>query len=142
MKRLLTICAALAVASRSLAQSQAASRPAFEVASVKPNKSEGMMELGGHNEKFHALRISLEGLIEYAYNINHNEIVGPAWLGSETYDIEAEPEHPVSIAQIRQNAAGAADGPFQTISSYGNEGAASLCIGGGKEWATTARGPG
>jgi hypothetical protein len=71
------------------------------VASVKPNKSEGMMELGGHNEKFNALRISLEGLIEYAYNINHNEMVGPAWLGSETYDIEAKPEHPVSIAQIR-----------------------------------------
>jgi uncharacterized protein (TIGR03435 family) len=111
-KLLLTTAGALAVAGpilvglanapRSRAQSQAPSRPAFEVASVKPNKSEGMMELGGHNEKFNALRISLEGLIEYAYNINHNEIVGPAWLGSETYDIEAKPEHPVSIAQIRQ----------------------------------------
>jgi uncharacterized protein (TIGR03435 family) len=84
------------------AQTASAATPKFEVASVKPNKSEGMMELGGHNEKFHALRISLEGLIEYAYNINRNEIVGPSWLGSETYDIEAKPEHPVSIAQIRQ----------------------------------------
>ena len=84
------------------AQSQQSPLPKFEVASVKTNKSQGMMELGGHNEKFNALRISLEGLIEYAYNINHNEMVGPAWLGSETYDIEAKPEHPVSIAQIRQ----------------------------------------
>lgn len=84
------------------AQSQQSLLPKFEVASVKPNKSQGIMDMGGANVKFHALRISLEGLIEYAYNINHNEIVGPAWLGSETYDIEAKPEHPVSIALIRQ----------------------------------------
>ena len=84
------------------AQSQQSPLPKFEVASVKPNKSQGVMDLGGANEKFHALRISLEGLIEYASNINHNEMVGPAWLGSETYDIEAKPERPVSIALIRQ----------------------------------------
>jgi uncharacterized protein (TIGR03435 family) len=59
------------------------------------------MDLGGANEKFHALRISLQALIEYAYDINRNQIVGPAWLEYETYDIEAKPAHPVSVAQIK-----------------------------------------
>src|SRR6516225_10130306 len=66
------------------------SPPSFEVASVKSDRSQGVMDLGGANEKFHALRISLQGLIEYAYNINRNQIVGPAWLEYETYDIEAK----------------------------------------------------
>src|SRR5262249_19124362 len=74
------------------------SPPAFEVASVKSDKSQGVMDLGGANEKFHALRISLKGLIEYAYDINSNQIVGSARLESETYDIEAKPAHPVSVA--------------------------------------------
>jgi hypothetical protein len=51
---------ATALDSHAMSQQEPSPRPAFAVASVKSDKSQGNMDMGG-NEKFHALRISLEG---------------------------------------------------------------------------------
>jgi uncharacterized protein (TIGR03435 family) len=69
--------------------------PAFEVVSVKPNKSgSGSTRvsnvLGG---RFIATNVSLKQLIVTAYDVRDFQISGgPSWLGSEKYDIEARPE--------------------------------------------------
>jgi bla regulator protein BlaR1 len=77
-------------------QAQAA-RLRFEVATIKPTKSTGgkggiLTPPGG------GLRmgsVTLKGLIGLAYDVRESQISGgPAWISSETYDIEAKPERP------------------------------------------------
>jgi uncharacterized protein (TIGR03435 family) len=74
------------------AQSPAA-RPQFEVASIKPNTSGNNMVMvrppvGG---RFTATNARLRMLIGLAYNKQDFEISGgPAWLGSDGFDIEAK----------------------------------------------------
>jgi bla regulator protein blaR1 len=66
--------------------------PAFEVASIKPDKSgTGMTTLRTTPVGFSASNISLKALIQQAYGVEENQILGaPSWLGSERYDIEAK----------------------------------------------------
>jgi bla regulator protein BlaR1 len=66
--------------------------PAFEVASIKPNKSgTGMTMLHTTPVGFSASNISLRALIQQAYGVEENQILGaPSWVGSERYDIEAK----------------------------------------------------
>jgi bla regulator protein blaR1 len=66
--------------------------PAFEVASIKPNKSgTGMTMLHTTPVGFSASNISLKALIQEAYGVEENQIFGAAgWLGSERFDIEAK----------------------------------------------------
>jgi uncharacterized protein (TIGR03435 family) len=66
--------------------------PAFEVASIKPNKSgTGMSLLRTTPVGFSASNISLKAVIQYAYGVEENQIFGaPSWLASEQYDIEAK----------------------------------------------------
>jgi len=67
--------------------------PAFEVASIKPDKSGmGMMStLRTTPVGFSASNVPLKALIQYAYGVEENQIFGaPSWLGSEQYDIEAK----------------------------------------------------
>jgi len=66
--------------------------PAFEVASIKPDKSgTDMTMLRTTPVGFSASNIALKVLIQQAYGIEDNQIVGaPSWLGSARYDIEAK----------------------------------------------------
>jgi uncharacterized protein (TIGR03435 family) len=66
--------------------------PAFEVASIKPNKSgTDMTMLRTTPVGFSASNISLKAVIQYAYGVEENQIFGaPSWLASEQYDIEAK----------------------------------------------------
>jgi uncharacterized protein (TIGR03435 family) len=66
--------------------------PAFEVASIKPNKSgTGMSLLRTTPVGFSASNISLKAVIQHAYGVEENQIFGaPGWLGSELFDIEAK----------------------------------------------------
>jgi len=66
--------------------------PAFEVASIKPNKSgTGMTMLRTTPVGFSASNVSLKALIQQAYGVEENQILGaPGWLGSERYDMEAK----------------------------------------------------
>jgi uncharacterized protein (TIGR03435 family) len=69
-------------------------QPAFEVASVKPNRSGAVSSNfnrrpGGGIE---AINVSLKELILFAYEIREQQLVGgPAWLDKERYDVVAKP---------------------------------------------------
>jgi bla regulator protein BlaR1 len=98
---LLFVRAALLVALLNTAQSSAqpqtpsAPPPAFDVASVKPDKSGRMgtrimFQPGG---RFTADNITLKFLIRVAYEVQDFQISGgPAWIGSDRYDVEARAE--------------------------------------------------
>lgn len=78
-------------------QSALLSDPRFDVASVKPSKSEGsqfsvVVEQSG---RFVALHATPKRLIEFAYSLGDNEIVGGAnWISSATFDMVAKPAGP------------------------------------------------
>jgi uncharacterized protein (TIGR03435 family) len=72
----------------------AASRPAFEVASVRPNTSgSGGMRVGVHpGGRFEAVNMPLSQMIENAYRLHDFQIIsGPPWL-SDRFDIIAKAE--------------------------------------------------
>jgi uncharacterized protein (TIGR03435 family) len=66
--------------------------PAYEVASIKPHKSgTDMTMLRTTPVGFSGSNISLKALIQQAYGVEENQILGaPSWLGSARYDIEAK----------------------------------------------------
>jgi uncharacterized protein (TIGR03435 family) len=69
-----------------------AAPPAFEVASIKPNKAggRGLMIRNGP-ARFNATDIAVRMLIHMAYGIQDFQISGgPAWLNSDRFDIEAK----------------------------------------------------
>jgi uncharacterized protein (TIGR03435 family) len=79
-------------------------QPAFEVASVRPGKS-----IVGHDGvittdpvRFTARNATLKRLIFEAYSIPYSQISGgPGWLDSNEFDIDAKPENPASLDQLR-----------------------------------------
>ncbi len=66
---------------------------AFEVASVKPNKSgDGRVMLGMQpGGRFNATNVPLRLLLRQAFNVQDFQIVGgPDWLGSDRFDVVAK----------------------------------------------------
>ncbi len=66
--------------------------PAYDVASVKPNKSgENMMRIMNRPDGFGCTNISLRTLIGNAYGIRQDLISGgPGWVDSTGFDVEAK----------------------------------------------------
>jgi uncharacterized protein (TIGR03435 family) len=67
--------------------------PAFEVASIKPDKAagDGPVMLQFTPDGFTATNMPLKMLIREAYSVEENQILGaPAWLNAHSYDIEAK----------------------------------------------------
>jgi uncharacterized protein (TIGR03435 family) len=67
-----------------------AQQPAFEVASIKSNRSQSGSS--GENTSRGRLTVtndSLKELIQLAFDVKDFQIEGPAWLGTEKYDIVA-----------------------------------------------------
>jgi len=76
----------------------------FEVASVKPNKSgENGMRIGmSPNGRFQATNVTVQSLIQNAYNVRPFQVSGgPGWLTSDRFDIVATVGH-----EIKPTAAG------------------------------------
>jgi uncharacterized protein (TIGR03435 family) len=77
-------------------QSADTAPPAFEVASIKPNKAGGRgvaFQDGGGG--FRATNVALRMLMRMAYGIQDFQISGgPAWLNSDRFDIEAKTDGP------------------------------------------------
>jgi uncharacterized protein (TIGR03435 family) len=62
---------------------------AFEVATVKPNKSgsPGTLAPGLRNGALSARNASLKVLIRTAYDVSNRQIVGPSWLDDDRFDL-------------------------------------------------------
>jgi uncharacterized protein (TIGR03435 family) len=69
--------------------------PEFEVASIKPNKTNERMYYGMRNASLTVRNMTVMGLIQIAYGKRDFQISGgPAWIGLECFDIEAKAERP------------------------------------------------
>src|SRR5215471_6522997 len=71
--------------------SQNQSRPQFEVASIKPNKSGDLRQgISPSPGRLVATNANVKMLVRYAYNAPDWEIVGePQWLTQDRFDIDA-----------------------------------------------------
>jgi uncharacterized protein (TIGR03435 family) len=71
---------------------QAPSNAAFEVASVKPNKSgDGRVMLGLQPGRLNATNVPLRMLLRQAFNVQDFQIVGgPDWVTSDRFDVVAK----------------------------------------------------
>jgi uncharacterized protein (TIGR03435 family) len=72
-----------------------ATRPEFEVASIKPHPGDyRAIALGEPSPgRFHAIGATLKNLMTVAYEVQDYQITGgPNWISSERYDIEAKTE--------------------------------------------------
>ena len=80
------------------AQNTAATGPVYEVASIKPNKSDnGLFRMMFEQDGFSAASVTLRMPIRTAYEVNDHQIIGvPIWLNSEKYDIEARMDSSVT----------------------------------------------
>ena len=74
------------------ANNEAANTHAYDVASIKPNKSGGnMVRMMVRPDGLTAMGATLQMLIQNAYEIQDFQIVGgPKWISSDRYDIEAK----------------------------------------------------
>jgi uncharacterized protein (TIGR03435 family) len=82
-----------------------AGNAAFEVASVKPNRSgDGRVMLGVQpGGRFTATNVPLKMLLRQAYNVQDFQIVGgPEWLASDRFDVVAKaPEEGINFETMR-----------------------------------------
>jgi uncharacterized protein (TIGR03435 family) len=80
-------------ACQAFGQSAPAPRPAFEVASIKLNKSSGIFPLIGPmpGGRFTATNLPLQVVITMAYRIKDFQLSGaPPWFMADRYDVEAK----------------------------------------------------
>ena len=77
-------------------------RPKFEVASVKPSKSDDRRPLFDVKpELFRAANVTVNRLIQVAYGIKGFQVAGgPGWSGSDFFDITAKPPGPSKSDQL------------------------------------------
>jgi uncharacterized protein (TIGR03435 family) len=79
-----------------------AQTPAFEVATIKLAKGGGNSGITADPGRLSARNVSLKELIFEAYQAPYSQILGgPAWMGSDMYDVEAKSEQPVARDQLR-----------------------------------------
>jgi uncharacterized protein (TIGR03435 family) len=77
-----------------------AQAPEFEVASIKPNRSNERMYYGLRNDRLTVRNMTAKGLIQTAYGKRDFQITGgPAWITSECFDVEAKAESPFKATQ-------------------------------------------
>jgi uncharacterized protein (TIGR03435 family) len=84
------------------AQSSGA-RPAFEVASIKPNTSGEPGARSGTRPggRYIAMNTSLKGMVMQAYGLQSFQITGgPGWLETDRYDVNAKGEENIPERQI------------------------------------------
>ena len=102
------VCAGLVfVASGAFGQA-AATPPAFEVASVKPNLTARAGGEGSERENIAGSpgsltmrNVNLRSAIQWAWRVRGYQVSGPGWLANEKYDIVAKTSSPASDDQLR-----------------------------------------
>src|SRR5690242_10029643 len=67
--------------------------PDFEVASIRPNKTNERMYFGLRGGSLTVRNISVKGLIQIAYGKREFQVAGgPGWMTSEKFDIDGKAE--------------------------------------------------
>ena len=82
-----------------LESAPAADAPAFEVASIKPDTSDGRgMSLNiERSGRFRGSGVPLKLILQEAYQVKDAQIVGaPSWLGSDKFVVDAKPDEATS----------------------------------------------
>jgi uncharacterized protein (TIGR03435 family) len=102
------IRAPLVLLAACFAFAQAPATPAFEVASVKPDKTGANQGPGRGREYTKASpgslimqNIRLSSAMVWAYDVKRYQVSGPAWLNFERYDITAKAAGPVPDADLK-----------------------------------------
>jgi uncharacterized protein (TIGR03435 family) len=69
-----------------------ATAPAYDIVSIKPNKSEsGSVSINTNDDSYSATNVSLKRLLEDAYGIKEDLVFGlPGWANSAHFDIKAK----------------------------------------------------
>jgi uncharacterized protein (TIGR03435 family) len=95
------VLCSLATQTRAQSQDETAdaTAPLYKTVSIKPTKSsihaDRIFGVKGESNEFTGTNLSTRELIQNAYNVNENQIVGaPNWLDSKRYDIEAKADDP------------------------------------------------
>jgi uncharacterized protein (TIGR03435 family) len=74
---------------------------AFEVASVRPNRSDSHSSRFSSNKgSVRSTNVSLRDFIRRACNVKDYQVTGPDWLATQRYDIAAKAEASVSDKQL------------------------------------------
>jgi len=83
-----------------LGQAPATARPQFEVASIKPSFSDGIMHVRPLPGRLTA-DATLQVLMQYAYGVQAFQLLGgPSWLTSARYEIDARADATVNRDQL------------------------------------------
>jgi uncharacterized protein (TIGR03435 family) len=94
--------ASLIVVSLTVLGQTVADRPAFEVASIKPNVSgDGHSSTHVSNGEVIARNVSLKNCVKMAFHVDDSRLRGPDWLSSVRFDIVAKPPVGSSHDQYR-----------------------------------------
>jgi len=85
-------------------QTENASRPEFEVASIKPSQPNpqggGIKPLPG-GQTYIATNVPVKLMIKLMFRLNESQIVGgPHWLDTDLYDVNAKADRPESIDEL------------------------------------------
>ena len=76
-----------------MAPMAADANPSFEVATIKPDRPGKLFGVRGSH--FNTVNTTLMDLITFAYGVQQKQVLGaPDWVGSEKWDIEAQPDVP------------------------------------------------
>lgn len=81
-----------------LPQAAVTTRPAFEVASIKPGTTNEAryFKFNVGDDRFRGTNMSLKDWIKIAWAVTDFEMTGlPEWVSSENYDIDAKAERPI-----------------------------------------------
>jgi uncharacterized protein (TIGR03435 family) len=85
--------------------SGAAAQVAFAAATIKPSAGAVQFEHDGKTEtspgSLRMRDVTVNTCIKWAYGLQDNQIVGPAWLQSEHFDIVAKADEPANNEQMK-----------------------------------------
>jgi uncharacterized protein (TIGR03435 family) len=91
----LSVVVIAAIGAPSFGQSRSGLRPSFEVASIKPSKTNSGVTARVGNGQGGGRNVTLKMLVAAAYRVQEFQIVGgPGWIGSDRFDVEGKAENP------------------------------------------------
>ena len=82
------------IAPSAFSQTNEATRPSFEVATIKPNNPDGrQMIIGRPGGRVSIVGATVKVLVATAYRVRDFQVIGgPNWINTERFDIEAKAE--------------------------------------------------